>query len=113
MSKINLKFVDRPEENNDDKNIRKFIEDWASLVYDSSTYYDYYDIHIIVYVSYEKASPCFSLGRGSCFLSLWVMVGAYIPRLMSLIDAFARECCLYVRLQIVILLSYRQCCYPL
>ena len=40
MSKINLKFVDRPEENNEDKNIRKFIEDWASLVYDSSVYYD-------------------------------------------------------------------------
>ena len=39
MSKINLKFVDRPEENNEDKNIRKFIEDWASLVYDSSVNY--------------------------------------------------------------------------
>ena len=43
MSEINLEFVDRTEENNEDKNIRKFIEDWASLVYDSSTYYDYYD----------------------------------------------------------------------
>lgn len=40
MGEINLEFVDRPEENNDDKNIRKFIEDWASLVYDSSAYYD-------------------------------------------------------------------------
>lgn len=40
MSKINLEFVDRTEENNEDKNIRKFIEDWASLVYDSSAYYD-------------------------------------------------------------------------
>ena len=40
MSKINLEFVDRTEENNGDKNIRKFIEDWASLVYDSSAYYD-------------------------------------------------------------------------
>ena len=40
MSKINLKFVDRLEENNEDKNIRKFIEDWASLIRDSSSYYD-------------------------------------------------------------------------
>ena len=40
MSKINLEFVDRTEEINEDKNIRKFIEDWASLVYDSSVYYD-------------------------------------------------------------------------
>ena len=40
MSKINLEFVDRTEETNEDKNIRKFIEDWASLVYDSSVYYD-------------------------------------------------------------------------
>ena len=40
MSKLNLEFVDRTEENNEDKNIRKFIEDWASLVYDSSAYYD-------------------------------------------------------------------------
>ena len=40
MSEINLEFVDRTEENNEDKNIRKFIEDWASLIYDSSAYYD-------------------------------------------------------------------------
>ena len=40
MSKLNLEFVDRTEETNEDKNIRKFIEDWASLVYDSSVYYD-------------------------------------------------------------------------
>ena len=40
MSKINLEFVDRTEEINEDKNIRKFIEDWASLIYDSSAYYD-------------------------------------------------------------------------
>lgn len=40
MGEINLEFVDRSEENNEDKNIRKFIEDWASLIYDSSAYYD-------------------------------------------------------------------------
>ena len=42
MSEINLEFVDRTEEFNEAKNIRKFMEDWISLVYDSSTY-DYYD----------------------------------------------------------------------
>ena len=40
MSKINIEFVDRTEEFDEAKNIRKFIEDWASLVYDSSAYYD-------------------------------------------------------------------------
>ena len=43
MGEINLEFVDRTEEYNDAKNILKFMKDWASLVYDSSTYYDYYD----------------------------------------------------------------------
>lgn len=42
MSEINLEFVDKSEEWNESKNIRKFIENWISLVYDSSTY-DYYD----------------------------------------------------------------------
>ena len=40
MSKLNLEFVDRTEETTEDKNIRKFIEEWASLVYDSAVYYD-------------------------------------------------------------------------
>ena len=40
MGEINLEFIDRTEENNVDKNIRKFIEDWTSLIYDSSAYYD-------------------------------------------------------------------------
>ena len=40
MSDINLQFVDRIEESNEAKYMRKFIEDWASLVYDSSVYYD-------------------------------------------------------------------------
>ena len=40
MSEINLEFVDRSEEWNEAKNILKFMEDWASLIRDSSTYYD-------------------------------------------------------------------------
>ena len=38
MSDINLEFVDKSEEWNQAKYIRKFIEDWASLIRDSSTY---------------------------------------------------------------------------
>lgn len=41
MGKLNLEFVDRTEEFDEDKNIRKFIEDWVSLVYDSSVNYQY------------------------------------------------------------------------
>ena len=39
MSEINLEFVDRTEEFDEDKNIQKFIEDWVSLMYDSSVNY--------------------------------------------------------------------------
>ena len=39
MSKLNLEFVDRTEEFDEDKNIQKFIEDWVSLMYDSSVNY--------------------------------------------------------------------------
>ena len=39
MSDINLEFVDRTEEFDEDKNIQKFIEDWVSLMYDSSVNY--------------------------------------------------------------------------
>ena len=38
MSDINLEFLDKTEEYNQAKYIRKFIEDWASLIRDSSTY---------------------------------------------------------------------------
>ena len=38
MSDINLEFVDKSEEWNEAKNIRKFIEDWTSLIRDSSAY---------------------------------------------------------------------------
>ena len=39
MGKLNLEFVDRTEELDEAKNIRKFIEDWVSLMYDSSVNY--------------------------------------------------------------------------
>ena len=39
MGKLNLEFVDRTEEFDEDKNIQKFIEDWVSLMYDSSVNY--------------------------------------------------------------------------
>ena len=38
MCEINLEFLDKTEEYNQAKNIRKFIEDWASLIRDSSAY---------------------------------------------------------------------------
>ena len=40
MSDINLEFLDKTEEYNQAKYIRKFMEDWASLIRDSSSYYD-------------------------------------------------------------------------
>ena len=40
MSDINLDFLDKTEEYNQAKYIRKFMEDWASLIRDSSSYYD-------------------------------------------------------------------------
>lgn len=39
MGELNLEFVDRTEEFDEDKNIRKFIEDWVSLMYDGSVNY--------------------------------------------------------------------------
>ena len=40
MSKINLEFIDRleDEEFNEAKNILKVMKDWISLAYDSSSY---------------------------------------------------------------------------
>lgn len=40
MSEINLEFIDKTEEYKDAKYIRKFMEDWTSLIHDSSAYYD-------------------------------------------------------------------------
>lgn len=40
MSEINLEFMDRSEEWNGAKYIRKFMEDLDSLIKDSSAYYD-------------------------------------------------------------------------
>ena len=40
MSDINLEFLDKTEEYNQAKYIRKFMEDWVSLIRDSSSYYD-------------------------------------------------------------------------
>ena len=38
MSEINLEFLDKTEEYNQAKYIRKFMEDWTSLIRDSSAY---------------------------------------------------------------------------
>ena len=38
MSEINLEFVDRTEERNEAKYMRKFMEDWSSLIQDGSAY---------------------------------------------------------------------------
>ena len=38
MSEINLEFVDRTEERNGAKYMRKFMEDWSSLIRDGSAY---------------------------------------------------------------------------
>ena len=38
MSEINLEFVDRTEEWNEDKCIQKLMEDWASLIHGGSAY---------------------------------------------------------------------------
>lgn len=38
MSEINLEFVDRTEERNVAKYMRKFMEDWSSLILDGSAY---------------------------------------------------------------------------
>ena len=37
--RLTFEFVDRTEEFNEDKNIQKFIEEWVSLMYDSSVNY--------------------------------------------------------------------------
>ena len=38
MSEINLEFVDRTEDWNEAKHMRKFMEDWSSLIWDGSAY---------------------------------------------------------------------------
>ena len=40
MSEINLEFIDRSEEWDNARNLLKFMKDWASLIDDSSAYYD-------------------------------------------------------------------------
>ena len=38
MNEINLEFIDRTEEWNEAKHMRKFMEDWSSLIRDGSAY---------------------------------------------------------------------------